>query len=153
MENWESILAIILSSGIKFIAGPLLGYSFHLRFLETVLFTWIGMMLSVIIFVSIGKLLREIYFKFVKRDKKENFNKRTRLAINIWRKFGVKGIALLTPLIFTPIGGSLLCTSFKVPFLRIIFFMGIAGLFWAIILTAIVYSVDDARIILRSWNH
>lgn len=153
MEHWEAYIAIILTSGIKFIAGPLLGYSFKLSFLETVLTTWIGMMTSVIIFVGIGKLIRGIYFKIFKENKKANFSKRTKLAINIWRKFGVKGIAILTPVLFSPIGGSLLCMSFKVPFLRILFFMAVAGIIWAIVITGIIYSIDEARIILRSWSH
>lgn len=51
----------------------------------------------------------------------------------------------MTPLLFTPIGGSLLALSFKVPTLRVLFFMALSGIFWAIVFTAMMYQLTFVR--------
>jgi hypothetical protein len=91
-----------------------------------------------------GKLLIEFINRFRKK-KPILFSKRVRYAVQIWQKFGIKGIAALTPLIFTPIGGSLLALSFKVPLPRILFFMAISSLLWSLFYTGAIYQLTFIR--------
>ena len=130
--------AVMLATALKYIAGPITGFSLGLTWYETLLSSWIGFMLTVIIIVSIGKFLVNWIASF-RKTKPLIFSKRARYAVGIWQKFGIKGIAALTPLIFTPIGGSLLSLSFKVPLPRILFFMAISGLIWSSVYTLIIY--------------
>ncbi|MFM6948319.1 MAG: hypothetical protein ACKOWQ_04825 [Aquirufa sp.] len=132
--------AVMLATAFKYIAGPITGFSLGLTWYETLLSSWIGFMLTVIIIVSIGKFLVNWIASF-RKTKPLIFSKRARYAVGIWQKFGIKGIAALTPLIFTPIGGSLLSLSFKVPLPRILFFMAISGLIWSSVYTLIIYQL------------
>lgn len=131
----------MLATALKYIAGPITGFSLGLTWYETLLSSWMGFMLTVLIVVSIGKLL-VAWISGLRKSKPLVFSKRARYAVGIWQKFGIKGIAALTPLIFTPIGGSLLSLSFKVPLPRILFFMAISGLIWSSIYTLIIYQLS-----------
>jgi hypothetical protein len=130
----------MLATALKYIAGPITGFSLGLTWYETLVSSWLGFMLTVIIIVSIGKFLVAWIASF-RKTKPLVFSKRARYAVGIWQKFGIKGIAALTPLIFTPIGGSLLSLSFKVPLPRILFFMAISGLIWSAAYTLIIYQL------------
>jgi hypothetical protein len=132
--------AVMLATALKYIAGPITGFSLGLTWYETLVSSWLGFMLTVIIIVSIGKFLVAWIASF-RKTKPLVFSKRARYAVGIWQKFGIKGIAALTPLIFTPIGGSLLSLSFKVPLPRILFFMAISGLVWSAAYTLIIYQL------------
>lgn len=136
--------AVMLATALKYIAGPITGFSLGLTWYETLLSSWIGFMFTVIIIVSIGKFLVAWIASF-RKTKPLVFSKRARYAVGIWQKFGIKGIAALTPLIFTPIGGSLLSLSFKVPLPRILFFMAISGLVWSSVYTLIIYQLTFLR--------
>ncbi len=132
--------AVMLATALKYIAGPITGFSLGLTWYETLVSSWLGFMLTVIIIVSIGKFLVK-WFSSLRKTKPLVFSKRARYAVGIWQKFGIRGIAALTPLIFTPIGGSLLSLSFKVPLPRILFFMAISGFIWSSVYTLIIYQL------------
>jgi len=134
-------VAVMIATALKYIAGPITGFSLGLTWYETLLSSWMGFMLTVLIVVSIGKFL-VAWISGLRKSKPLVFSKRARYAVGIWQKFGIKGIAALTPLIFTPIGGSLLSLSFKVPLPRILFFMAISGLIWSSIYTLIIYQLS-----------
>src|SRR5690606_27121551 len=99
----------ILSSG-KFIAGPLTGLATGTGILETCIFTVLGMMTSVFLFSYFGKFLRE---RFLKKwfAKKKKFSRKNRRFVTIWKRYGLFGIAFLTPVLFSPIGGAVLISS------------------------------------------
>ncbi|RXK50975.1 hypothetical protein [Aquirufa rosea] len=142
--DWSSYTAVMLATAIKFIAGPITGFSLGLTWIETIFFTWLGMMLTVSFMVSLGQWLVK-YIAKLRNQKPLVFSKRARLAVKIWTQFGIKGIAACTPLFLTPIGGSLLALSFKVPLTRILFFMAISAFLWATIYTALIYQLDFIR--------
>lgn len=144
--SWGAYSGVMVATALKFIAGPITGFSLGLTWYETVLFTWLGAMLTVSIMVSIGKVVVSAVGK-LRKTKPMIFSKRVRYAVQIWQKFGIKGIAALTPLIFTPIGGSLLALSFKVPLPRILFFMAISSFLWALLYTGMIYQLT----FLRDW--
>jgi hypothetical protein len=101
-------------------------------------------MATVTIIITAGKAMLGVVAKY-RSTKPKLFSKRIRYAVDIWQRFGIKGIAALTPLIFTPIGGSLLALSFKVPTARILFFMAISSLIWSLIYVAGIYQLTFLR--------
>jgi hypothetical protein len=101
-------------------------------------------MIMVTIIITSGKAILVLFSKY-RTSKPKLFSKRVRYAVDIWQRFGIKGIAVLMPLIFTPIGGSLLALSFKVPTARILFFMGISSLIWSLIYVAGIYQLTFLR--------
>jgi hypothetical protein len=144
--SWGAYFAVMFATALKFIAGPITGFSLGLAWYETVLFTWLGAMSTVTIIVSVGQFILTSIAS-LRKSKPLLFSKRVRYAVQIWQKFGIKGIAALTPLIFTPIGGSFLALSFKVPLPRILIFMAISSILWALLYTGLIYQLT----FLRAW--
>ena len=132
MEELLKFLGIYFLCWIKFIAGPILGSAAGYNLFTTVFVTVFGMMSSVITFVFAGQKLKKIFeSKFPNR--KGNFSKKSRRIVTIWRKYGEIGIAFFTPLILTPIGGTLIMVSFGVTKGRILTQMFISSIFWALL--------------------
>ena len=121
---------VIVATAIKFFNGPIAGLLLSLTWWETAVCSIIGMMTTVIIVSILGDQVQRLMTKY--RTKKVTlFSKRSRFTIKIWLKLGIWGIACFTPLLFTPIGGTLMALSFKVPIPKIIFSMLIFSVFWA----------------------
>ena len=134
------ILAIILLTMLKFIFGPTLGYAGGFSLPVTILITITGMMCSVVLFTFLGKLLRERVLKrFFSRRKL--FSRRNRRFVIIWKKYGVKGVAFLTPLLLTPIGGTLLLASFGSSKREILISMLLSAIFWSVLFSVLIYTV------------
>ncbi|HEY5916491.1 MAG TPA: hypothetical protein VIU13_03785 [Chryseolinea sp.] len=138
---WEEILKAIpvyFSSMLKFIFGPLGGYAAGLTLLTTILTTVAGMMTVVLSFTFAGTWIREkVIYRFFGKQKK--FSQRTRKFVRIWKKYGLIGVAALTPLLLTPIGGSILAVSSGSPKEKIIFFMFVSASAWSVIFSVGVY--------------
>lgn len=138
---WEEILKAIpvfLSTMIKFVFGPLGGYAAKLSIMTTIIATITGMMTAVVAFTYFGNFLRETVFKKFFQNRKK-FTPRNRKITTLYKKYGLAGIAFLTPILLTPIGGTLIAVSFGSPKEKIILYMFVSGVVWAIIFSTIVY--------------
>jgi membrane protein DedA with SNARE-associated domain len=137
---WEEILRAIpvyLSSMLKFILGPVGGYLAGLTLTTTILTTVAGMMTVVVAFTFFGDWLRDkIFHRFFKNSHPSDRFKR---FSNIWKKYGIVGVAILTPLLLTPIGGTLLAISLGTPKDKLIFYMFISAAVWSVTFSAAVY--------------
>ena len=140
---WEEILKAIpvyFASMLKFILGPVGGYTAGLNLLTTILSTVFGMMTIVFVFTYSGNWFREkVLSRFVKKKNKGKFSDSSKRFVTIWKKYGLPGVALLTPLFLTPIGGTLLAISSGSPKDKIIFYMFLSAAFWAVIFSMAIY--------------
>lgn len=141
---WGKYISVMLASTIKFIGGPLAGLALQLSWLETALCTVTGMMLSVITITFAGKGILQVVQRF-RKAKPRRFTSRTRLAIRVWHRFGMTGIALLTPLILTPVGGTILAISFRVKSGQLLFYMLLSAIFWAFVQTMALYQLPGLK--------
>src|SRR5690606_25143760 len=91
-------ISVFLLSSIKFFGGPVAGLSMGLSFFETCLLTIAGMMASVLLFSVIGTSVRKWYAHRQRLKNKPVFSKQSRRIVMVWQKFGVGGIAFLTPI-------------------------------------------------------
>jgi len=135
---------VIALTALKFFNGPIFGLILKLTWVETAVCSIIGMMAMVGLICLIG-LEARILFKKYQKTKPKLFSKRSRFAVKIWLKLGIWGIACFTPLFFTPIGGTLLALSFKVPVPKILFSMFVFAVFWGIVLTFAFFQISDLR--------
>ncbi|HWA33999.1 MAG TPA: hypothetical protein VG737_07715 [Cyclobacteriaceae bacterium] len=135
-EELLKALPVLLASMIKFILGPIGGHVAKLHFITTVVVTILGMMTMVVAFTYFGDWIKSKipYFK-----KRKRFTSRNRRFVQIWRKFGLVGVAALTPVFLTPIGGTLLAISSGSPKEKIILYMLISAVGWALVFTSIIY--------------
>jgi uncharacterized membrane protein len=135
---------VIALTALKFFNGPIAGIVMDLTWYETALCSIIGMMLMVILMSFLGKQV-QVWISNYRKTKPKLFSKRSRFAVKIWLKLGIWGIACFTPLFFTPIGGTLLALSFKVPIPKILFAMLVFAVFWGVVLTFAIFQVSELR--------
>jgi hypothetical protein len=142
IEEILKCLLIYLSSTFKFIGGPALGKVFDFPFLLTAALTVAGMMTSVYVFSSLfGKRIHDWLLRNFYKDRKL-FSRKTRRTVKIWRMYGLLGVSLLTPVLFTPIGGTIVAASFGENRKRIFKYMLVSAVLWAVIFSFIISRFD-----------
>lgn len=81
----------------------------------------------------------EIHYKYVEKSmpSRKIFTRRNRRMVQIWRKYGLIGLAVLTPVLFSIPIGTFFMTRLEKNKKRIIFYMFISVTCWSILLTSI----------------
>ncbi len=137
--------SVYILSGIKFVFGPALGIiAYNMPIPVVIILTAFGMMTTVYLFTFFGDQIRKYLKKFRKEDRKV-FTKKNRQFVKIWRRFGLKGVCLLTPLILTPPGGAILINVLGSNKSLIIKWMWISALFWSTVICLLASYVEGFR--------
>lgn len=132
IEYIFTFLGIYFLTLFKFIAGPVLGHAAGYSLIEIMAVTVSGMMSSVIIFTYLGAWVKKQWDIRV-TPKRKRFTKKSRRMIKIWQKSGAVGVAFLTPLLLTPIGGTIILTTFGVERRKIIGYMLVSAIWWSFV--------------------
>ncbi len=130
----------MVASMIKFFGGPIAGFLTGLPIQKTIFLSAGGMMVAVLITTFFSKAITK-FLESRRTAKKIIFTKRSRRAVKIWQKLGLFGIAMLTPPLFTPIGGTLMALSFRVNILKMIAYMLVSSLFWGYLVSWAIYKL------------
>ncbi|MBS1950337.1 MAG: hypothetical protein OJF59_000248 [Cytophagales bacterium] len=138
-EEIIKAIPVFFSSALKFILGPISGYALRLHFVTTALSTIGGMMLSVVSFTYFGDWLRNKFFKRFFEKKESEPQKKW--YSNFLKRYGLVGIALLTPIILTPIGGTILAVSLGKSKDKILIAMLISAVLFALAFTSAIYAL------------
>ncbi|MCE7068688.1 hypothetical protein LZG74_00140 [Dyadobacter sp. CY327] len=132
--------SVALASTLKFFGGPIAGVVLKLTWLETAICSAIGMMFSVFVLTYVGGAIQD----FIKKRRKtppKKFSRTNRIAVNIWKRFGIIGIAFLTPPLFTPLFGPILAVAFKVPRPAIFLWMSASAIIWGLAISYIAHKM------------
>ncbi len=122
----------------KFIAGPALGAVYGFSFIEKFIITVLGMMTSVIVVSFVGQKLRVwAQRKFPPKKKRKRFTKKNRRIVYLWRNYGEFGVSFFTPLIFSPVIGTLLVMVLGGKRKKVIVYMFISAVFWSLTITSL----------------
>ena len=150
MTTLLKYFSVYFLSGLKFVFGPALGViAYDLPLVPVILLTACGMMTTIYLFTFFGDELRSFLKRFRKKDQKL-FTKKSRRFVRIWRRFGLKGVCFLTPLILTPPGGGLLINVLGSKKSLIIKWMWISALFWSTIISLLAKYVEGIRVLIQS---
>ncbi|MCC9168351.1 hypothetical protein [Pontibacter harenae] len=125
----------------KFFGGPVTGMSVGLAYWETALLTAAGMMTSVVIFSFIGRAASKWYSNYRRQKKMPVFGKKSRNIVKVWKSFGVVGVAFLTPLLLTPILGTVVAAVFGASKRTIFLHMLWSAILWSFVQTYLVYEL------------
>jgi hypothetical protein len=168
---------VIALSSVKFIGGPTLAFHYKFNFVETVFYTVAGGMLGVIIFsffsdwlVLAWERIRSMFLtennkarnsfdpegkvvinginvKATPERKKKIFTRKNRWLVKLRRKYGLIGIAALTPVILSIPVGSFIAERLARDRKKVILYMFISILAWSLILTTMfeLYHVFTIR--------
>lgn len=144
-SSWLEIVSVFLMSSVKFVFGGVpLALLYGFSFFKTVTVTSIGGFVGSTFFVyTSDKLIA--YFKKKKAKKKHEtepakakkiFTRKNKIIVTVKKRFGLLGIAVLTPSLFSiPIGCFLAVRYFKDK-QRIVIYMFGSILFWAVTLSS-----------------
>ncbi|NVO85487.1 hypothetical protein [Hymenobacter terrestris] len=130
--------AVFAFGMFKFVGAPITGVAAGLPVTVTWGLTVAGMMTTVILISGVGKAWA-LHMRRRRIEKgKPLFSRRTRTIVRIYRRFGMTGIAFLTPILFSPIGGTVIATQLHVPRWRILLHMSWSAVLWGFALTMLV---------------
>lgn len=106
MQILEAI-SVFFVSFVKFFLAIPLAFTYDFTFWQTFLVTCIGGILGVLFFAQFRRVILKIYYRFFpykpRVPKKRSF--KNLLAIKTAKKYGLFGIAFLTPIVFSiPLG-------------------------------------------------
>lgn len=127
--------AVFLLSTVKFLGGPILGATAKLNFWLTLLLTIAGMMTTVFIISGVGRVWLKHRQKQRRLRREPIFSRRSRNIIKVFQKFGMGGIAFLTPILLSPVGGTVVATLLGVPRPRILLHMLWSAVLWGTIIS------------------
>lgn len=142
MGNWWEIATVFLLSTVKFVFGGVpLALAYGFSFFKAVVITSLGGFSGILIFVAVSDFLLKKYK--ARKHKKEHdhpspkknkkiFSKKNRMIIHVKQRFGLIGIATLTPLLFSIPLGCFLATRYFKDKQRVILYMFVSILFWSV---------------------
>lgn len=139
-------ISVFLLSMVKFFGGPLAGISMGLSFGTTLALTVTGMMTSVFIFSGIGVMFSDWYIQQRRLKQKPIFSKKSRRLVRVWQRFGMSGIAFLTPVILSPIIGTIVATVLGARQRQILLHMLWSALFWGVTFTFILSQLSHLNL-------
>lgn len=143
-------ISVYLLSGFKFVFGPAFGIIvYDLPLIAVIALTACGMMTTVYLFTFLGSRLKGLSSLFSSK-KRKTFTKRNRQFVRIWKKFGLKGVCFLTPLILTPPGGAIIINVLEGNKQLIVKWMWISAAFWSIVLCILAKYVAGVRDLIQS---
>lgn len=146
MHDIISYLLVFSLSMIKFLLGPVTGKLYGIQPWLTALLTAGGMATIVGAFTYwLGEPFHKFIMKKFYKDK-PLFTKANRRKVHVWKKYGLAGVAFLSPIIFSPIGGALIANSFGADKKDIVVYMTVSALFWAFVIT---YSTEAMHWMIR----
>ena len=137
------IINVFLLSTVKFLgAPPLAYYVYNLPFTEVIIITSAGGVSGVFIFFYFGAKIVKFFpnfFRPVSKNKKI-FTKKNKFYVGLIRKYGLIGIALLSPILISiPVGAFLAARFFSHQKTIALTFLCLSVLFWSIVLTSSIY--------------
>ncbi len=149
---WLKILEVGLISSVKFLFAPFEAERYHFSFWESFSMTTIGGLIGIFTFYYAGTKVTKFYRHIVagvkslftkksvieiEQKPKRNFTRMRRFVIRIKMRFGLIGIAFVTPcLISIPIGTMIAGDIYRKKKGVLLYFIG-ALLFWSLILNGI----------------
>jgi hypothetical protein len=148
------ILLTILFSSFKFAATfPLVIIQFESSFLETIFWTNVGGIAGIYFFAFLSEKLISWWKKTFRRSNrkiiedeqqvKKIFTRRNRRIVRTKMKYGLMGIAMITPFLLSiPVGVFLVVRYYRSSRLKFPYLIA-ANLFWSVIYTAFYMFWDE----------
>lgn len=138
MEAWVKLwdYAVVTAlSGFKFVPGVLAALALKMNFWETTFCTGVGGVTGSVFFSYFGNQISlavaKLRARFGRRRSGTPVPKPETTVQRVWRKYGLTGVAALTPPFFSPPIGTAIALGFGVPPRRIVAHMAVSFAVWA----------------------
>jgi len=140
VEFWEALGVMLISTLKHTLVGVPSGFAAGFSMLEVILYTAIGGIASVSFFMYFASTVKKAYLWYLaKRGKTpRKFTKTNRFIVCVKQRFGLYGLAFITPpLISIPIGAMITASIYKNKTRAFAFLVG-GVLFWSVLGSCIV---------------
>lgn len=138
----QDFFEVFLVAMVKFLFAYPMALANKMNFGVSMLATSAGMMTTVSIITLFRKQVKGFIDKFY-FNKRKIFSKTNRRIVKIYQRFGLWGIALATPPLLTPIGGTLVAVARGESAQRVLFVMFIASIIWGLLGGGFIYFLYD----------
>lgn len=136
MSDIFSTIMLIGAASTKYLVAVGAAFQFDYTFFESLLLLTFGGMFGVVVFSYAGDTLKLLWNKIRKQKNKQSqvkFTPRKRLIVKIRQRFGLAGIAFLTPFILTVPVGAMLANALYKNKAQVFTYMFFAFLFWSLL--------------------
>lgn len=133
MDKMLSSILIFLGSIVKFSMGSLTAIAANLG-LSGSLANVIGGIIGIVIFTYLGSYMQEYLVKKYPRRFGRKFTKSNRLLVRVKQKFGLNGVAALTPIALSIPVGVMFALTLTHDKKKILISMVVSTLIWATLL-------------------
>ncbi len=139
MTELIKVIGLVLFSSVKFLFAPSTVYFSGYTYLETIGITIVGGTIGVLVFFYAGSYIFDwITITFQKKDKKKKvFSKRNRTIINVKNRYGIIGLAIISPSVISIPLGCLIAAKYYRGDKRTVPIFLAAIVFWSFTLTSI----------------
>lgn len=148
MERLIAYGTVVGLSMMKLVLGPIAARGFGLNPLESVVCSALGMIATALVIGTVGDRVRAFVASMrgddpAAPDAGRRVPPRVRAA---FERYGVIGIAVLTPLLLSPPGGALAAVALGVPRTRMMFAMSVAAFIGATVYTVAIYAFGEVLV-------
>lgn len=149
----------MILSGVKFLLAPPLSFKLGFTFSQTVLVTTIGGILGVIFFFYLSEIIIRLFkriWPYIKaffnkneikpkpvrikqsnEKPKKNFSRKNKFIVNTRRKYGLWGIAALTPILLSIPLGTFLANKYYRNKKSVLLSLTVSVICWSLIMSSI----------------
>lgn len=157
------MIQVLILSSLKFIVAPPLSLGYGFNFLQTFMTTTAGGLIGIIFFFYLSEgilILWKRIWPFIKsffvkkhlihlheeaKHKKENnkpsFTWKSRMIINVKRKWGLIGIATLTPILLSIPLGTFLANRYYKNKRNILIYLSVSVTCWSLLMSSLYFLI------------
>lgn len=134
MEEALKIISTIGISSVKHMLGGVTAAGFGYSYMEAFLYTAVGGIIGVAFFIFLSQSAQKVYASiFPKKKKRRKFTRMSRFIVRIKLRFGLAGIAFITPWLLTiPVGTMIACGLYRDK-RRVFLFQSVSIVIWSLI--------------------
>lgn len=134
MKILQVASTIGLSTFKHTLGGVPLAAGFGFSYMEVALYTALGGIAGIIIFIFLSQLFSSLWnraFPNRKKKKKKVFTKKARFIVRVKQRFGLAGIAFITPWLLSVPVGTIISYSIYQDRTRVFLYQTASVLFWS----------------------
>jgi len=158
--SFFKLIEVLLLSGVKFLLAPPYAIGIGFNYVETFLITTIGGLLGVVFFFYISEFLLSLFKKvwpFIRtfftgsaikpktkivvsvpeENRKKLFSWKNKFIVNTRRKYGLWGIAILTPILLSIPLGTFIASKYYKNKKSVLLSLTVSVICWSVVMTSI----------------
>ena len=144
MEELLQVIFILILSATKFLTAPITSLNIGFNYLQTLIITTMGGILGVIAFYYLSNGIAFLFFKIASKFRKGEpspkkvFTWKNKMIVKTVRKYGLLGIAIITPVLLSIPLGTFIAARYFHDQTQVLKYLCSSVVFWSVILSSLV---------------